>query len=67
MSVPSRDNLTREEAARRYQQVSGVSYHLELDLEEGAKVYHGDVTIEFHHSGGDTFLEWLGGRSTSSR
>lgn len=62
MSVPSRDNLTREEAARRYQQVSGVSYHLELDLEEGAKVYHGDVTIEFHHSGGDTFLEWLGGQ-----
>ena len=62
MSVGSRDNLTRDEAARRFGQVSQLSYHLDLDLEAGAKTYRGDITIEFHHSGGDTFLEWLGGQ-----
>ncbi|HLE38282.1 MAG TPA: aminopeptidase N [Acidimicrobiia bacterium] len=62
MSTPSRDNLTRDEAVRRHEQVSGVAYRLDLDLEEGAKGFRGDVTIEFHHSGGDTFLEWLGGQ-----
>ena len=62
MSVASRDNLTREEALRRHQQVSTVSYHLDLDLQEGVKLYHGEVTIEFAHAGGDTFLEWLGGQ-----
>ncbi len=62
MSVASRDNLTRDEAVRRYQQVSGVAYHLDLDLEAGAKVFRGDVTIQFTHAGGGTFLEWVGGQ-----
>src|SRR3989304_7384868 len=62
MSTPSRDNLTRDEAGRRPDPVSGVAYRLDLDLEEGAKGFRGDVTIEFHHAGGDTFLEWLGGQ-----
>src|SRR3990170_1743531 len=62
MSVASRDNLTRDEAIERHHRVSAVSYHLDLDIEEGAKVFRGDVTIEFAHSGGDTFLELLGGQ-----
>lgn len=65
MSVTSRDNLTREEAARRFEQISAVSYRLSLDLEEGAKAFRGDVVIEFAHRGGDTFLEWLGGQIDS--
>ncbi len=65
MTVASRDNLTRDEAVRRQQQISGVSYRLDLDLEPGAKVFRGDATIEFDHSGGDTFLEWLGGQIDS--
>lgn len=62
MTVTSRDNLTREEATRRRQQVSDVSYRLDIELEAGAKSFRGDVTIGFSHTGGDTFLEWLGGQ-----
>ncbi|HSM01386.1 MAG TPA: aminopeptidase N [Acidimicrobiia bacterium] len=57
----SRDRLTLEEAVTRSKSVSDVSYVLDLDLEAGAKTFRGDVTIAFEHSGGDTFLEWLGG------
>src|SRR5262245_58439563 len=65
MSVASKDNLTRDEAIRRQEQVSAVSYSLDLDLEAAAKSFRGDVTIEFAHTGGDTFLEWLGGQIDS--
>src|SRR3972149_1410023 len=52
MSTPSRDNLTRDEAVRRHEQVAGVAYRLDLDLEEGAKGFRGDVTIAFPPRGG---------------
>ena len=61
-TVAPRDRLTLEEARRRAEQVSHVAYVLDLDLQAGAKVFHGDVSITFDHTGGDTFLEWLGGR-----
>jgi len=57
----SRDRLTLDEAVTRAERVSDVSYVLDLDLEAGAKTFRGDVTIAFKHTGGDTFLEWLGG------
>jgi aminopeptidase N len=56
------DRLTRDEARRRAEQVSNVSYRIDLDLEAGAKAFRGDVTVEFDHHGGDTFLEFLGGQ-----
>ncbi len=55
------DRLSRTEAEKRAQAVSGVTYSLHLDLERGAKSFSGDVTITFEHHGGDTFIEWLGG------
>jgi len=61
-TVAPRDRLTLEEARRRAEQVSNIAYVLDLDLQAGAKVFHGDVTITFDHAGGDTFLEWMGGR-----
>jgi aminopeptidase N len=59
---PPRDRLTLEEATRRAEQISNVAYTIDLDLQAGSKVFRGDVTISFDHAGGDTFLEWLGGR-----
>lgn len=59
--MTSQDRLTQEEAAARAEQISGVSYDLELDLHAGAKTFKGDVTISFDHAGGQTFLEWTGG------
>ena len=61
-TVAPRDRLTLEEAGRRAEQVSNIAYILDLDLQAGSKVFHGDVAITFDHAGGDTFLEWLGGR-----
>ena len=61
-TIAPRDRLTLEEARRRAEQVSHVAYIIDLDLQAGSKVFHGDVTITFDHAGGDTFLEWLGGR-----
>jgi aminopeptidase N len=61
-SVAPRDRLTLEEARRRAEQVSRVAYTIDLDLQAGAKVFHGDVAVSFDHTGGDTFLEWVGGR-----
>ena len=59
------DRLTRDEARRRSEQVSGVSYRIDLDLEAGSKAFRGDVEVEFAHAGGDTFLEFLGGQIDS--
>ncbi|HSG80104.1 MAG TPA: aminopeptidase N [Acidimicrobiia bacterium] len=56
------DRLTREEAQRRAEQVSDVSYHIDLEFEAGAKSFRGDTTVSFRHAGGDTFLELLGGQ-----
>ena len=56
------DRLTRTEAEERVRVVSNVAYSLHLDLERGGKSFKGDVTITFEHHGGDTFIEWLGGR-----
>lgn len=61
----SRDRLGRDEAARRAEQVSGVQYTLHIDLAAGEKEFGGEATIQFDHSGGDTFLEWMGGRIES--
>ena len=58
---PPRDRLTLEEASRRAEQLSAITYALDLELQAGSKVFRGDVTITFDHAGGDTFLEWLGG------
>jgi len=58
---PPRDRLALEEAGRRAEQLSAIAYTIDLDLQAGSKVFHGDVTITFDHAGGDTFLEWLGG------
>ena len=57
-----RDRLTQDEARARADQIANISYRLDLDLEAGAKAFRGNVTISFDHRGGDTFLEWLGGR-----
>lgn len=59
---PPRDRLALEEATRRAEQISQLAYTIDLDLQAGAKVFRGDVTIAFDHAGGDTFLEWVGGR-----
>ena len=56
-----RDRLTKAEAKRRAEQVSGVGYVIELEFEAGAKSFRGDVTVTFDHGGGDTFMELLGG------
>lgn len=61
MAETQTDRLSQDEAQRRATQLSEVAYDLELDLEAGAKTFRGVVTITFDHSGGDTFLEWLGG------
>ncbi len=60
----TRDRLTQDEARARAGQIADVAYRLELDFEAGAKTFRGDVTIAFDHSGGDTFLEWLGSIGT---
>ncbi|NQV08209.1 aminopeptidase N [bacterium] len=56
-----RDRLTKVEAEERAARVSGVSYDLDIDLERDAKSFRGDVTISFDTTGGDTFVEWVGG------
>ncbi|MBU1494889.1 MAG: aminopeptidase N [Actinobacteria bacterium] len=60
-SSVTRDRLTEVEARERAERISNVSYALDLDLEAGAKVFHGDLVAAFDHSGGDTFMEWVGG------
>ncbi|MDX1689860.1 MAG: aminopeptidase N [Acidimicrobiia bacterium] len=57
-----RDRLERSEAERRAEQISDVSYVVDLEFDAGAKSFRGDTTISFHHTGGDTFVEWLGGQ-----
>ncbi len=64
---PPRDRLTLEEAGRRVEQLSAIAYTIDLDLQAGSKSFHGDVAITFDHAGGDTFLEWLGGRPRAFR
>ncbi len=59
------DRLAEQEARSRAEQISDVSYAIDLDLVAGAKAFRGDVTITFDHRGGDTFLEWLGGQIDS--
>ncbi len=59
---PPIDRLTEEEARARAEQISAVSYTIDLDLVAGAKTFSGNVTVTFDHRGGDTFLEWLGGQ-----
>ena len=56
------DRLTRREALDRAEQIGDVSYSIDLDLEAGAKSFRGDVEVSFTHRGGDTFLEFVGGR-----
>lgn len=56
------DRLTQIEAEARAGAVTDVTYSLHLELERGAKSFRGQVTIDFEHLGGDTFLEWLGGQ-----
>ena len=56
------ERLTRAEAEARAAQLSAVSYILDLDLEAGSKVFRGDLEARFDHAGGDTFMEWSGGR-----
>jgi aminopeptidase N len=60
-----RDRLTQQEAEQRAGQVSGVSYRVDLDFEAHAKVFRGDVEVEFDHSGGDTFIELCRGEIDS--
>jgi aminopeptidase N len=57
-----RERLTEAEAQVRALQISNTAYSLDLDLEAGGKLYRGDLTVTFDHSGGDTFMEWVGGR-----
>ncbi|MCJ7725363.1 MAG: aminopeptidase N [Acidimicrobiia bacterium] len=60
-STVARDRLTEVEAKARAGQITNISYALDLDLEAGAKVFRGDLVVVFDHSGGDTFMEWVGG------
>jgi len=60
-STAARDRLTEVEARARAEQIGDISYALDLDLERGAKVFRGDLVVIFDHSGGDTFMEWVGG------
>jgi aminopeptidase N len=61
-AASARDRLTIEEATARAGRLCNVTYAIDLDLQAGAKAFRGDVTITFDSRGGDTFLEWVGGR-----
>jgi len=60
-STAARDRLTEVEARARAEQIGDISYALDLDLERGAKVFRADLVVTFDHSGGDAFMEWVGG------